>query len=228
MNPQGRRLHPSTKLLMKKIILAPLFLLILASCDSGGVRGNGHLASEQRTLSPFSNVDTEGAFQVDWRAGAPSATVTTDENLIGLVELRVTGDTLHVGTQRSVRPTHSIKLALTSAALKGADLSGASQLVAHQLTGPRFAFETAGAAKVTLDGTVDELVVSMTGAGDLRADSLQTKSAELSLIGAGDARVAVSDTLKVSIIGAGKVEYTGNPPHIQRNITGAGTVRKRD
>jgi hypothetical protein len=80
---------------------------------------------------------------------------------------------------------------------------------------------------VTLDGAVDELVASMTGASDLRAESLQTKIAELSVTGAGNARIAVSDTLKVSITGAGKVEYMGNPPHIEREITGAGSIRPR-
>jgi len=77
---------------------------------------------------------------------------------------------------------------------------------------------------VILDGAVDELVANMTGASDLRAEALQTKIAELSVTGAGDARVAVSDTLKVSITGAGKVEYIGNPPHIEREITGAGSI----
>jgi hypothetical protein len=67
----------------------------------------------------------------------------------------------------------------------------------------------------------------MTGASDLRAESLQTKSAQLSVTGAGDARIAVRDTLKVSITGAGKVEYIGNPPHIEREITGAGSIRPR-
>jgi hypothetical protein len=81
---------------------------------------------------------------------------------------------------------------------------------------------------VTLDGAVDELVANMTGASDLRAEALQTKIAELSVTGAGDARVAVSNTLKVSITGAGKVEYIGNPPHIEREITGAGSIRKRE
>jgi hypothetical protein len=37
----------------------------------------------------------------------------------------------------------------------------------------------------------------------------------------------VSDNLKVSITGAGKVEYIGDP-HIQRKITGAGSIRRRD
>ena len=47
----------------------------------------------------------------------------------------------------------------------------------------------------------------MTGASKLSAESLQTERAELSLTGASKAEVNVTDTLKVSITGAGKVIY---------------------
>lgn len=212
---------------MKKNIFAAFFLFALASCDIGGLRGNGHIITEQRNVEPFVNVETGGAFQIDWRSGTPSASVTADENLMQYIELKVRDNILDVRTSRSVRPTHSIKLTLTSNALEGASFSGASRLNAHQLSGAKFYLETTGASKVTLDGTVQELVANMTGASDLRAESLQTKTAALSVTGAGDARVAVSDTLKVSITGAGKVEYIGNP-QIEREITGAGSIRKRE
>jgi hypothetical protein len=213
---------------MKKHIFAVGLLFAFAGCDIGGIRGNGRVVSEQRNVDPFVNVETGGAFRVEWNSGAPSASITVDENLMQYVEMEVRDKVLHVRTTRSIRPTRSIRLALTSNALEGASFSGASRLDAHQLSGPKFYLETTGASNVTLDGAVDELVANMTGASDLRAEALQTKIAELSVTGAGDARVAVSDTLKVSITGAGKVEYIGNPPHIEREITGAGSIRKRE
>jgi hypothetical protein len=213
---------------MKKNIFAVCFLFALAGCDIGGIRGNGHLVTEQPKIEPFINIETGGAFRVEWHSGAPSASITVDENLMQYVEMEVRDKVLHVRTTRSVRPTHSIKLELTSNALEGASFSGASRLNAHQLSGPKFYLETTGASNVILDGAVDELVANMTGASDLRAESLQTKMAELSVTGAGDARVAVSDALRVSITGAGKVEYIGNPPHLEREITGAGSIRKRE
>jgi len=212
---------------MKKHIFAVGLLFAFAGCDIGGIRGNGHLVSEQRNVDPFVNVETGGAFRVEWNSGVPSASITVDENLMQYVEMEVRDRVLHVRTTRSVRPTRSIRLALTSNALEGASFSGASRLDAHQLSGPKFYLETTGASNVTLDGAVDELVANMTGASDLRAEALRTKIAELSVTGAGDARIAVSDTLKVSITGAGKVEYIGNPPHIEREITGAGSIRPR-
>jgi hypothetical protein len=96
------------------------------------------------------------------------------------------------------------------------------------LSGPTFALESKGAAEVTLTGNVDRLLVDMTGASQLAADGLQTKTAEISTTGAGDAEVAVTDTLNVIITGAGKVTYSGNPPTIKKQITGAGSIRHKD
>src|SRR6266704_4676472 len=171
---------------MKKHIFAVGLLFALAGCDIGGIRGNGHLITEQRKVDPFINIETGGAFRVEWHSGAPSASITVDENLMQDVEMEVRDKVLHVRTSRSVRPTHSIKLELTSNALEGASFSGASRLNAHQLSGTKFYLETTGASNVVLDGAVDELVANMTGASDLPAESLQTKMAELSVTGAGD------------------------------------------
>jgi Putative auto-transporter adhesin, head GIN domain len=219
---------PETIRMKKIIFFAGLLPLALAGCNIGGVRGNGHIVTESRHAPAFTNIVVSGAFEVEWRSGAPSLAVTADQNLMPLIEASVTGETLRVRTSRDVRPSHPMKLTLTSSALASASLNGASRLNAHQLAGSRFALKTAGASKVVLDGNVTELVASMTGASQLQAETLQTKTTELDMTGAGDARVKVSDTLKTSITGAGKVEYEGNPAHVEKHVTGAGKIRKRD
>jgi hypothetical protein len=215
---------------MKKTYFAALTIagLALAGCGVGGIRGNGHVVTEQRSVGPFTNVDAGGAFEIEWSSGTPSAAVTADENLQQYIEVTTKDNVLRLRTRHSIHFSRSLKLRITSAALEAVDLSGASKLVAHQVKGSRFYLETTGAAKVTVDGTVDELIANMTGASDLFADSLQTKSAQISVTGAGKARIAVSDSLKVSITGAGKVEYTGNPAHVEREIAGAGSIKRRD
>jgi hypothetical protein len=40
--------------------------------------------------------------------------------------------------------------------------------------------------------------------------------------------VAVSESLKVSITGAGKVVYSGNPPTVEKHVSGAGSIRHKD
>jgi len=68
----------------------------------------------------------------------------------------------------------------------------------------------------------------MTGASELAASNLQTKVSEISTTGAADAEIAVAETLKVAITGAGKITYSGNPATIEKHISGAGSIRHKD
>jgi hypothetical protein len=215
---------------MKKITISVVVacLVLAAGCRWVGIRGNGHIKTDERAISAFANIDAGGAFEIEWKSGAPALSVTTDENLLAYVDNHISGDTLRLRTREQIWPTHGIKLLISSPTRKGAKLSGAVKLAARQLTGPKFALESTGAARVTLDGSIDELLADMTGASELNAGGLQTKTAEISTTGAADAEVAVAETLKVAITGAGKVSYSGNPKTIEKHVSGAGSIRRKD
>ncbi len=210
------------------IVLVATGMLLVGGCHLPGVRGNGHSKTEERSVHDFANVDTSGAFEIEWENAAPALQITTDENLLPYIETRVSGNTLYLSTHEHLWPTHGIKIAMSSPARTGARTRGAVKLTAKQLAGATFALESKGASEVLLSGNVDRLLVDMTGASQLAASELQTKTAEISTTGAGDAEVKVSDALKVVITGAGKVTYSGNPSSIQKNVTGAGSIRHRD
>jgi len=215
---------------MRKIltILLAGCVVLIAGCHLPGIRGNGHIKSEERSLVSFVNLDAGGAFEIEWQNGSPALRITTDENLLRYVESNVSDDTLHLRTRGHIWPTHGIKVVISSPTRAGGKIRGAVKLTAKQLSGPIFALEAKGASRVSLDGSVDRLLVDMTGASQLTAAGLQAKTAEISTTGAGDAEVAVSDMLKVAITGAGKVTYSGNPPTIKKQITGAGSIRHKE
>jgi len=209
------------------IVLLAGCVVLVVGCHLPGVRGNGHVKTEERSVSTFANIDAGGAFEIEWQNGSPALRVTTDENLLPYIENNVSDDTLHLRTRDHVWPTHGIKVVISSPTRTGARIRGAVKLTAKQLSGQTFALESKGASEVILDGSVDRLLVDMTGASQLAADGLQTKTAEISTTGAGDADVAVTDMLNVAITGAGKVSYTGNPT-IKKQITGAGSIHRKD
>lgn len=215
---------------MRKILIVLLAgcVVLVAGCHLPGIRGNGHIKTEERPIAAFANLDAAGGFEIEWQNGSPALRITTDENLLPYVEDNVSDDTLHLRTRNHVWPSHGIKVVVSSPTRAGGKIRGAVKLTAKQLSGPIFALECKGASQVSLDGSVDRLLVDMTGASQLVADRLQTKTAEISTTGAGDAEVAVADTLNVVITGAGKVSYSGNPPTIKKQITGAGTIRHKD
>jgi Putative auto-transporter adhesin, head GIN domain len=215
---------------MKKILIVLLtgYVALLTGCHLPGMRGNGHIKTEERPVGAFTNIDASGAFEIEWENGSLALRVTSDENLLPYIENSISGDTLYLRTREHVWPTHGIKIVISSETRASARLRGAVKLTAKQLNGPVFALESKGASEISLDGNIDRLLVDMTGASQLAADGLQTKTAEISTIGAGDADVAVTDTLKVAITGAGKVTYSGNPPTIEKHITGAGSIHRKD
>ena len=87
---------------MKTNFFAVCLLFALAGCDVGGIRGNGHLITEQRKVEPFINVDASGAFRIDWHSGPPTASVTIDENLMQYVEMEVRDRILYIRTTHHV------------------------------------------------------------------------------------------------------------------------------
>ena len=215
---------------MRKIpfVLLAACVVVVAGCHLPGIRGNGHIKTEERQVSSFANLDAGGAFEIEWQSGSPSLRITTDENLLPHIEDNVSDDTLYLRTRDHVWPTQGIKVVISSPIRTGGRIRGAVKLTVKQLSGPPFALEATGASEVFLDGSIDRLLVDMTGASQLVADGLKAKTAEISTTGAGNAEVAVTDSLKVVITGAGKVTYSGNPSTIKKQILGAGSIRHKD
>jgi hypothetical protein len=216
---------------MKKfqLLLIAAISLTLAGCHWQGIRGNGHIVTDQRTIEDFAELHTNGgAFDIEWRSGSPSLSITTDDNLLAYIEARKIDNHLELRTREHLRPTHHTKVLVSSSTRSGARLKGASDLIVHALSGPKFAVQSTGAADVKLDGAVDELLADMTGASDLNAKALQARIVQISTTGAADAIVNATETLRVAISGAGDVTYFGNPKTVEKHVTGAGSIRHKE
>lgn len=225
-----RRISLENPIMKNKSFLIALSLaaLLSAGCDWRGIRGNGVIKTEQRPVTGFARVDAGGFYELEWQPGAASCSVTTDENLLSHIETRVEGEILKIEMRGSIAPSHKIQIAISSASLAGASLSGALRFKAMPLTGSTFALETSGASKVALAGKVNRLLASLTGASKLEATDLVAEDVELSVTGAGKAEVTASNLLRAGITGAGKVSYGGRPKSVEKKITGAGSIKPRD
>ncbi len=100
---------------MKKmtILVVAACLVLVTGCRWVGIRGNGHIKTDERTIGAFANIDASGSFQIEWKNGAPALSITTDENLFPYIDNHISGDTLHLDTHEHIWPTHGIKVVMS-------------------------------------------------------------------------------------------------------------------
>jgi hypothetical protein len=217
-----------SSLIMNRItIILIVAVTVVAGCSRPRIIGDGVIKTEDRSISEFSKVEVTGGYQIKWSSGKPALNISTDQNLLPLFETVVSGSTLRIDSKDNLAPTKSITIILSSASLTDVQLTGGIRFKASQITGQDLKLESTGASEISVDGSVRNLEVNLTGASKLNAKSLHTQIATLSLVGASEANVTVTDTLKASLTGAGKLTYSGNPKSVEKNITGAGLIQNR-
>ena len=220
-------IRPLAMIKLLTLAVLALALLFLSGCRWAGVKGNGDIETETRSLGDFTTIEASGAYEVTWTHGAPSLQITADSNLLKLIDTDIDGKQLKIEWEKQLRPTRTIKVRISSSALTGAELNGAVRLNAADMRTPSFVLEANGATRVALKGTLDGLAASMNGASRLEAEELRARVAELSINGAGRADVNASELLRVAVSGAGRVNYVGHP-RIEKDISGAGRITRRE
>ncbi len=211
--------------------------------------GNGHVVKQERDVSPFRAIRIGGSFEVSLIQGdRESLVVEADENLMEFITAEVSGHTLIVSSEKNLRNYDRLRLFITFRELDLIDVSGAVNLYGDEkLTLDDLALEASGASEVNLDleasslsvessgashislaGRCREASLESSGASGLKAADLETEKFTLSISGAGEASVFVTNTLDVNVSGASHIKYKGNPPNIKKATSGASSLSKMD
>ncbi len=214
-----------------KTICLPILCVALAGlcgCDFKSIHGSGVAKTETRTVGAFSKINVTGSPEVEIAVGAPvSLTITADDNLLPIIETKVDGDTLNIGSKESYSTSIGVKLKITVPKLDGASVTGSSEIHADGVSAKKFTASVTGSGSIVLKGSADLLDGQITGSGEIKAMELATKTVSVGVTGSGRALVNASETVDASITGSGSVRYSGNPPNVQKRITGSGEIKPR-
>jgi hypothetical protein len=204
---------------------------VVAGCGSmgPGVRGSGVMATESRNVSGFSEVVISGPGDaVIEQTCSESLTVDAEDNILPLLESRVSNGVLRLGTRPNVniRPTRPVRYHVTVRHLNGAAVSGSGSIRATGIDADKFTADISGSGSATLSGRADVTSLTVSGSGSYDAANLRSKSVKVSISGSGDAVVHASDHLDASISGSGSVQYTGTPS-MNQHVSGSGSIARR-
>jgi hypothetical protein len=193
-----------------------------------GVSGSGSIKSETRVVSGFTSVKLAGVGNLTIRQGGQdSLTITTDDNLLPLLQSRVEDGTLILDSPAGtpLKPSSSIDYLVEVKSLAGVSLTGAGNIQLKDVQGRKLAVELSGAGNVDATGQVETLDLQMSGAGNFKGPELAARDVVIHHRGVGNALVNPTSTLDAYVSGVGWVEYLGEP-RIQRSVRGLGGVRK--
>ncbi|HMN30753.1 MAG TPA: head GIN domain-containing protein [Caldilineaceae bacterium] len=232
------------------IALSTLLLtLLLSACGLRVINGSGRIVTESRPVSDIHAVNFSGFGELTVTQGEDEGlTITTDDNLLPYIKTSSSGGVLTIGFEDGgwtpvIRPSDSIRFALTVNSLDSLDLSGAGTVKAERLTGDGLTLRQSGAGQISIgDLRASDLTVDMSGAGNIdlagqvtnqtvelsglgnyEAGNLESQSAAVTLSGAGNAPVWANEQLDAQLSGAGSIKYYGEP-QVHSQVSGLGDI----
>lgn len=233
---------------MKNLLILAAIIFSAASCTH--IEGSGNIVTEKRQTGDFKGISVGGAFEVELKAGpVTSVEVEADDNLIKLIETKVSGGVLKIENRNgfSINDGH-LKVYITAPEITKINCSGAANVKALDMLksdsrisldasgagnikaavdAPEIEAEASGAAEVELSGRTREYDAKASGSGNIKSSKLLSESTDAEATGAGSVHVHASVTLKAHASGAGSVYYRGGAS-VQQSTSGAGSVKSEE
>ncbi len=215
--------------MFKKNILLLLFIFIFLGCYEHGLKGSGILTSDERALPVFNEIKLGGAYKVNiFFDKEYKIKLSGDDNILPYATTNVQGKILQIDTDKKYRSQRDITLNIYTPSLEKISLSGAGTVNVPGLNTESFITETSGAGNINLSGYVKYLTISLSGTGKVDAKKLNTYNAKVRISGAGSVDINTENELDATLSGVGSINYYGEPKSIKKNISGIGSIKKRD
>jgi hypothetical protein len=162
------------------------------------------------------------------QTGKESLTIIAEDNILPILESRVSGQTLYINNinSSSIDPTQPIEFLVEIKSLERLDINGVGSIEVKDIQGKHLSVSLDGVGSIAIAGNVDVLDLSLSGVGSFNGEDLKVKQAKVRNKGVGSAVVNVSEQLDASILGLGSIEYIGSP-QVTESVKGLGEIKKR-
>ena len=233
----------------KTILVAICIACTIASCNKS-IKGSGVIVTSIRPTEAFTGIVSNGSFNVYVTESATrEVKVIADDNIASHIETSVSNGILRISFKNNVNIKNSVRtdIYISSPAIQSIDLEGSgniqttNRLKSKDLTliingsGKVIADDSCGSATVRLNGsgsialtgTAKNQTVSLSGSGNINASGFHTENTTVDLSGSGSATVFTTTNLNAKLSGSGSIFYYGNPPTVNKNVSGSGVVGRR-
>lgn len=237
-----------------KIIVAAVLSLTLFSCNfdlnlNSGVRGNGDVTTETRTVhQSFTTIKaTEGLDVYLTQGDSESITVEADENLHELILTDIEEGVLKIHTKENIGNASAKKVHVTFKDISsiistsGSDVYSKNTMTVETLnlkstsgsdmkldvnTSVLYCNATSG-SDMRLSGKTTKLIAEATSGSDIKAADLIAESSEVKATSGADITVNTSKELTAKATSGGDVKYYGNPEKVNKSDSSSGSIKQQ-
>ncbi|RPF71603.1 head GIN domain-containing protein [Aurantiacibacter spongiae] len=213
---------------------AGLALLVIAtacsSADGAGWReadiiGSGNVVERQVEIGNFDRIVANGPVSVEVRQGPrPSVTIEAEDNIVNLIDVDVSGDTLVIGSHGSWSSRRDVRAVVTAPGLRDIEKFGSGRVRVVDWNADSLALSTHGSGGITLSGRIDTLALSTGGSGSIDAGEATVRDATASTQGSGSITLGDLDRLSAAVAGSGSIR-AGRVGQLTQSDSGSGSIR---
>lgn len=207
------------------------------SVISGITAAYAQTESNKLALSDFSSIVISSPAEVRLVQGTENSVSVNEGNINELVNTEVKDNTLYIKKAKDDITISFIKLSrlelLSQCEVKcgtpingdnlEVDLKGAASEADLEVNVKNLTTTIEGAGDIDYKGTADSHKLTVSGAGDVSAYDLATSSTDVTINGAGDARIDAKQEIKGVINGAGDITYKSEPASKDIKVNGVGS-----
>lgn len=207
------------------VIITSVFLF---GCGKKEIVGTEKVLSQVRSVSPFSELDVSGFYDIRITVGAPqSVTISANGNLLPYITSSVSSKTLTVIAKKGylLRPTVSPTINIVTPEIKQINCHGNNQVTLQRIAQSDLNVRLDGSNQFTAVGTVDNLTLKLEGEAIIDTTKLVANDVDIQTSGSTKINVYAKNSLNVDISGIATVNYIGNPK-ISQVINGSGKIAK--
>ena len=239
----------------QKLFLFSLLIIAGMICSCGliacaqQVSGNGNVVTKDISVSPFTQLELKGVFNVFISQGEKeNVKVEADENLQDVVEILQNDKNLTIKCKEkfSIRKSTKMNIYITVKNLDHLHINGVGSVSSTtplnqdnlaldisgvgntelQLNCKKLNVNISAVGNIKLKGNADAADISASGTGNLKAFDLMVKKLNISVSGVGNAEVHADEEINISSSGIGNLTYSGNATVKSKVASGIGNVKK--
>ncbi|MBS1517628.1 MAG: DUF2807 domain-containing protein [Bacteroidetes bacterium] len=235
-------------------ILSGMFLLLTVlttslNLSAQTIYGNGNVSEENRTLSSFDEIESDGVMNVFLKqGGTESVTIKGDKNILPYIETKVTDRRLVISVKKGItlKDSHKLSVYVTLKDLTALRNNGVGNLRSEnkldlndlkiinngvgnidlEFDCNRLDLEINSVGNNTFSGNADIVDILHNGVGNLNAFDLTADKLKIVSNSVGNADVRSEREIDITLNGTGNVFYKGSASIKRSEKNGIGNIKK--